>query len=458
MSNEVKIVVHDPVYSSVEDGKKLIAPAVQYSYSFWQQGQYRKIKRQANKVMIGKNGTMYTGLVPRVSEYCFKRKIPIEIVKSEIMDQIEAEVRPSNGFTLHGIKLRPDQERMVKTALREKRGILTASPGMGKTVLALSILKAFDGKAALILVPNLSLLEQTKDELDRFGFQGISVLGGNREKKLYGRIVLSTVQTCITLNLEEVGSVFDLVLIDEAHLSTEAQATLEKILQNIMAPYRIGFTATVPKELQRRLTLEGVIGPVIDEVTWKEGQKEGLLTEPYLKLVSVPANPNLSKYKTYQDIYKAGIVEYTVRNRLIVREALSLSNNGLTSLIFVKEINHGQSIYEIAKKAGLNCVYLKGDVDSTKRNECKKQLEAKEISSIICTSIFREGVNMPSLNAVILAAGGKSEIALIQTIGRALRRSKGKNEALIIDFLDIGKFLSEHCIERFQLYNELGIL
>lgn len=780
MNSQVQITIHDPVYSSVKDGKKLIAPAVQYTYSFWKQGQYKKIKRQAKSTMIGKNGTMYTGLIPRIREYCDKRNMPIEVTRSELMEQIESEVQPNSDFRLSGITLRPDQERMVKTALREKRGILVAPMGTGKTILMLSILKAFEGKASLILVPNLSILEQTKDEIERFGFKSVSILGGNREKKLYGRIVLSTIQTFVTLDLPEIGTLFDLMMVDECfhkntlvstsrgvipickiqngdivhnnnqygrvtkiyknninldeickitlsnkteiicsrshlifshdrgwikacmlipgvdtlhakenndtrrktmhglpqnfsneqlyttilqpkmrqqfrttqtlagrtqkkmdkgksrtlsaslfkcfnkneteqpykeqedtrknqtiknrkwnqqifddlsrwkwqihpsttkktsrtigkfrvrvssknrrkksrisnmlqnrhcqpttknwyrsrwhqpshkiscnqghekatfsgtirvenikvykpgnndkyfsgyisdqernqgfvtfydlsvdshpsyyangilvhncHLSSQAEATLEQICQHVMAPYRFGFTATPPKEMQRRLTVEGIVGPIIDETTWAEGQKENLLTEPYLKLVSVPKCPSLDNYRSYQDIYRVGIVEYTTRNRLVVREALALANNGLTSLIFVRELDHGQRIYDIAQKTGLNCVYLKGDVDSIERNKWKKKLEEREIDSIICTSIFREGINIKSLNAVVLAAGGKSEIALLQTIGRALRRNPGKDEAVIVEFLDIGPFLSSHVCERLQVFNELGIL
>jgi len=77
---------------------------------------------------------------------------------------------------------------------------------------------------------------------------------------------------------------------------------------------------------------------------------------------------------------------------------------------------------------------------------------------VICTVVWKEGIDIPSLDCVINAAGGKSEIATLQAIGRGLTKIEGKDETEIIDFLDPYKFLAQHAIMRLQIYVKMGWL
>ena len=58
--------------------------------------------------------------------------------------------------------------------------------------------------------------------------------------------------------------------------------------------------------------------------------------------------------------------------------------------------------------------------------------------------------DVPAVGMVILAGGGKAEVALRQRIGRGLRAKKtGPNVAFIVDFSDtFNKKLKEHALER----------
>jgi len=453
----IKIEILDPIYSQVTGEKKLLYPPVTYKYVFYQQGRYGKIRREGKKSMINRSGIFYTGLLPLIENYCDKKKIDINVIESDLMKEIQSEVVPTNDIYLPGIELREDQKRLVWSALKHKRGMLIAPTGTGKSILALSIMKAFQGKIILFLVPSLDLLKQTEDELDRFGFKSITTLGGGKPKHIYGQITVSTIQTMIRMDLDQMGHIFDLVIVDELHLASGVDATLEKILSKIPAPYRIGFTATPPTEEQKRLTITGLLGPIIDEVTWEEGREENMLVEPWLKLVNVPKCSDVDNQRSYKDEYRVGIVENKTRHRIILREAQSLANSGVTSLIFVNIVEHGQRLFDTFNKSDIKCTYVKGDVDSDTRNKIKKQLEQGELDCVIST-VWKEGVNIPSLGAIILAGGGKSEIALMQKIGRSLRRSEGKDQAIIVDFVDIGRHLSQHVCERIHTYIELRML
>ena len=71
---------------------------------------------------------------------------------------------------------------------------------------------------------------------------------------------------------------------------------------------------------------------------------------------------------------------------------------------------------------------------------------------VLChNSLADEGLNLPSLDALILAGAGKSPTRMIQRIGRVLRISPGKTEAIVIDFKDRVRYLSGHYKKRREI-------
>lgn len=69
---------------------------------------------------------------------------------------------------------------------------------------------------------------------------------------------------------------------------------------------------------------------------------------------------------------------------------------------------------------------------------------------LIGSTILDVGVDVPSVGLVVLAGGGKAEVAHRQRIGRGLRaKKKGPNVALVVDFDDsINSHLKEHAVTR----------
>ena len=73
--------------------------------------------------------------------------------------------------------------------------------------------------------------------------------------------------------------------------------------------------------------------------------------------------------------------------------------------------------------------------------------------------MYKEGVDIPSLDGCIQAGGGKSEIATYQNIGRGLRRTKTKHVVLIFDFMDKQHdYVKKHYLARYALCKENGWL
>jgi superfamily II DNA or RNA helicase len=118
-----------------------------------------------------------------------------------------------------------------------------------------------------------------------------------------------------------------------------------------------------------------------------------------------------------------------------------------------RQIKHGEILLEKIKEAGIKCAMLYGNDSLDKRNQVKKSLINKEIDLILASTIFDIGLDLPQLNALILASGGKSSIRALQRIGRVIRPMPGKKFAAIVDFYDQVKFLKKHSIARYNIYS-----
>jgi superfamily II DNA or RNA helicase len=453
----------DPIYCKVSP-PEILRPCFSYKKQFWKKGRYSKEQTSYDSFLINKKGYFLAGFLPRIEGYCsensieFSHNIPKFLSSSQLAKIKEVPELP-------GIEFRPDQIRLINTAKNLHRGVLKSPTGSGKTVIASGIISLFPSMKILFLCHTISLIKQTVSEFERFGLGPISIVGAGN-KDISGRIVVSTMQSFIKIPIEEYCDKFDVVIVDEAHhvasLGTDRkgnfQSTYPKILSTLLAPIRFGFTATLPETEEGKLALEGLIGPVIDEVSTQEGIDQGFLAKPKVKLIKVPYNLKIRNREviTYRDIYQEGIVLYRLRHRLIIEEAKKLADLGQSSLIYVSQLEHGERLLDVSNRMGLKAHFVQGLMGSEEREKLRNALHRKEILVIIATVVWQEGINIKSLNNIMVAGGGKSEKALFQTIGRGFRRDTEKEEIVIYDFLDCGRYLSEHCIERLSIYSENG--
>jgi superfamily II DNA or RNA helicase len=116
--------------------------------------------------------------------------------------------------------------------------------------------------------------------------------------------------------------------------------------------------------------------------------------------------------------------------------------------VLVAQVKHGKNIAALLPEA----VLLTGQDSSDFRTTTLDQLRSGEQKIVIATTLADEGLDIPALEVLILAGAGKSETRALQRIGRALRKTKEKKEATIIDFYDKARFLEVHSRRRFEIY------
>jgi superfamily II DNA or RNA helicase len=245
-------------------------------------------------------------------------------------------------------------------------------------------------------------------------------------------------------------------MVDEAHRVSSLDSTYAKVLSNIMAPIRIGFTATLPTAETAQLSLEALIGPVIGELSIEEASELGILAVPKVRLLKTPFSHTIKSTRRYADVYQVGVVESQVRHNLIVDKVMDHAKRGDITLIFVNRIEHGEMLQDTFMEKGEQVPFVRGDMKPQERENIKHSLMGRRRKIAIATTAWREGINIPSLDVIFNAGGGKDELGVIQTIGRGLRRTHGKDEVIIYDIFDPSHhYLISHFGERITLYMEL---
>ena len=446
----------DPIYSEAD--KRLIhllRPCLSYNKVYWKPGRYgRRQRHEYTAYMIDRDGRFLTGLTPRIKQQLKSSNG----IKWNTDNYIY--LKPESKPRLENIDFRDDQKRLIGTAIEKQRGVLVSPTGSGKTILMLGIMSCYSKANILMLCHSISILNQTKTEILKFGFNKVNFIGGGVKEGIKEGVTVASIQSFSKMDLLKYCDFFDIVFVDETHHCNSLTSQYGKVLQTLLAPMRIGFTATVHTDKEKLLSLEGLIGPVIDEVTINEGVKNNILAKPKLTLLPVKFNEGYNRL-SYREIYRRCIVNNRYRNKAIVKYAIEKIYEGKTCLILIKEIAHGENILKIVKAFKSHrkkFIFIKGATEKDAREDIRKSLDDKEIKCVIATAVWREGINVRTLNTVINACGGNSEIMTMQAIGRGLRTAPGKDVVEIVDFLDPYRYLSAHAIQRMSMYSKAGWL
>ena len=155
-------------------------------------------------------------------------------------------------------------------------------------------------------------------------------------------------------------------------------------------------------------------------------------------------------YFDYQTAYSEEIIKSKKRNNLI-KDIVDKYKSGV--LIVVNIIEHG----EILEKLLPGSVFISGQTSTEDRSKYLEMFDNGELPILIGSTILQEGISITHMKAMILACGGKSNVAVLQKIGRSLRFKKDeKTDVDFYDFIDTAKFISKHSKMRLTLYKKNG--
>lgn len=245
---------------------------------------------------------------------------------------------------------------------------------------------------------------------------------------------------------------FEFVILEEAHESSgEGYYQIMNACKN--AHYRLALTGTpfMREDEEANMRLMAVSGPIGIQVTEKELIDKGILATPYFKYLDCKQHEKVRKTSNWQLAYTYGIMQNEDRNNQIVEEAVRATQAKLPTMILVQRKEHGKTLRDLLSSRGVRVRYIFGESDQVQRDVALRELGSGKLDVLIGSTILDVGVDVPSVGMIILAGGGKAEVALRQRVGRGLRAKQAglPNVAFIVDFNDKGnKHLTGHAKQR----------
>jgi superfamily II DNA or RNA helicase len=160
----------------------------------------------------------------------------------------------------------------------------------------------------------------------------------------------------------------------------------------------------------------------------------------------------------FYDEYFYGIVQNRERNKQIAKIAAEACKKGKSVLILCKILQHGDKIQGELDTLGVEAQFCNGTTDKKFNYDELNRLRSGKSKILIMSRIGEAGVDVPCLDVVIRASGGKSTVNTLQSLGRGLRaKNKGTNTVDFHDFMDVGNtHLAAHSHQRIKDYEREG--
>lgn len=358
------------------------------------------------------------------------------------------------------IRLEPFQERLLEEIeiARQQghhRNLLVSATGTGKTVMAAvdyARLRSRLQNARLLFVAHRAeILEQSRATFAhalRDASFGEYWVGGKRPDEF--RHVFASIQSLNATGLDALGpDHFDVVIVDEFHHA--AAASYQRLLDHVRPKELLGLTAT-PERSDGQPILQWFDGRIAAELRlWDAIDQHRLTPFAYygiaddLDLRKIPW-----KRGTGYDVDELTnlITATDVWARRVLHEFSDHlgRTDRVRALGFCASVAHAQYMARVFKAHGVAAVAVSGTTPDDERQRALEDLAAGRTNVVFSVDLFNEGIDVPSVDALLMLRPTESPLLFMQQLGRGLRRSPGKTICTVLDF--VGQHRKEFRYDR----------
>ena len=331
------------------------------------------------------------------------------------------------------VQLRPYQEDLLngaRAAFRQgQRSVLLQLPtGGGKTISGSSMIGGSSrrGNVCWWLCHRRELINQTSRTFASMGILH-GIIAGGHSSDPHKLAQIGSVQT-IARRLDKLSAP-NLIIFDECHHLGAAQ--WQKIFDAYPDAKVVGLTAT-----PWRLDGKGlgnwfqsmVRGPDVAQLI-----AEGSLSNYRL---FAPSQIDTGGIKLQAGDFKRDDLSKIMDKPSITGDAVQHYRRlcaGKRAVAFAVSIDHSRHVAAQFQAAGVPAEHVDGTMDISSRDAAISRFVAGQTLVLSNVDLFGEGFDVPAIEAAILLRPTKSLSLHLQQVGRALRPSPGKTEAIILD-------------------------
>ena len=354
-------------------------------------------------------------------------------------------------FVMSPIELRPEpfQDRLLEEiALSRARGhhrnLLVSATGTGKTVMA-----AIDYARLRDRLPRARLLfvAHRKEILD----QSVRTFRHALRMHSFGELwvdgrrpndfehVFASIQSLNAAGLTHLDPRhFDVVIVDEFHHA--AAPSYAALLGHVAPVELLGLTATPERSdglpilqwFDNRIAAELRLWDAIDQQRLSPFSYFGI--HDGLDLRDIPWRRGRG-YDT--EALTNLLTADDASARQVVKELERRVDNlsPMRALGFCVSVEHAKFMARIFNQAGIASQAVWADTPAIERQRALEDLAARRIRALFSVDLFNEGVDVPVVDTLLLLRPTDSPTLFLQQLGRGLRKSYGKLQCLILDFV-----------------------
>ena len=412
-------------------------------------------------------GKIYLGLLPYVRRFLSEQGHKIQYDGSLIPPQkFDRKITTKFVRSLEKGKLRARNYQIdaIHNILTNDRGLILSPTGSGKSFIIYALvryyLKILNDKKILLIVPTTNLVEQMYNDFADYGWfpdEHCHKLYAGSDKNTSREVVISTWQSIYKLD-KRYFSQFGAVFVDECHLAKA------KSLTGIMTKlhdcqYRIGTTGTLDGSEIHQLVLEGLFAKHKEVTTTAQLVKQKYLSNLNIRCLVLNHVKTNKRQRTYQEEMDY-LSKSPSRNNFICKLALSQDGN---TLILAQYINQLQTLTLALKDhtKDRKVFFVYGATEAVERDNIRGIVEQENDAIIVASyGVFSMGINIKRLHNIIFASPYKSQIKVLQSIGRGLRLTVDKTECNLFDIADDlsynnkSNYTLKHFQERIEIYSQ----
>lgn len=329
----------------------------------------------------------------------------------------------------------------------KNKALLISATGTGKTYLSAFDAKIYQPKKLLFIVHRENITCNAMKSFQRIFGNAVSmgILSGNN-KDYESDFLFCTIQT---LSKDYVMKkfapyFFDYIVIDEAHRS--GAISYQSILEYFKPKFLLGMTAT-PERMDGFNIFKAFDHNIAYEIRLNRALEENMLcTFHYYGISDIEVNGEpISETASFNSLISVERVE-----RIIEKSKLYGCDHGrVKGLVFCSRVEEAIELSKQFNLRGYKTVALDGSSSEEQRERAINQLEEDSnldlsLDYIFTVDIFNEGVDIPSVNQIIMLRPTQSSIIFVQQLGRGLRKKEHKEYLVVIDF--IGNYSNNYLI------------
>ena len=223
--------------------------------------------------------------------------------------------------------------------------------------------------------------------------------------------------------------------------------------------YRIGTTGTLDGSEIHQLVLEGLFAKHKEVTTTAQLVKQKYLSNLNIRCLVLNHVKTNRRQRTYQEEMDY-LSKSPARNNFICKLAISQDGN---TLILAQYINQLQTLTLALKEhtKDRKIFFVYGATEAVERDKIRGIVEEENDAIIVASyGVFSMGINIKRLHNIIFASPYKSQIKVLQSIGRGLRLTKDKTECNLFDIADDlsynnkSNYTLKHFQERIEIYSQ----